>query len=219
MIETGKMPDMKGGEGSVLAEIIRTPLFKDMLNNSLSEIDPGRGSTTAKVIIWEDPQLILSLLASIPVMVNWIVAFIGELGNQTSEKFPPQLMKGFLANMWEDIDKDAMKECVKNYGRLMQGLLAESPGFRRAFLETLKGPVATGTGKGINSVVKYVNDINREDPTFLKKVFSGVVSEIDGKEFTEASTSLVNATLDQKLPVITWAWHLMKMRIKRKFKR
>jgi len=219
MIETGEMPDMKGGEGSVLAEIIRTPLFKDMLNTSLSEIDPGRGSTTAKVILWEDPQLILSLLASIPVMVNWIVAFMGELGNQTSEKFPPHLVKGFMANMWEDIDKDAAKGCVKNYGRLLQGLLADSPEFQRTLLEALKGPVATGTGKGINSAVKYVNDVNREDPTFLKKVLSGVVSEIDRKEFTEASTSMVDAVLDQKPPLFSWVWSLLKVRIKRKFGR
>lgn len=219
MIETGKMSDARDGEGSVLAEIIRTPLFKDMFNNYLSEIDPRRGAATAKVIIWEDPQLILSLLASIPVMVNWIIAFLGELGNQTSGKFSPHLVKGFMANIWEDIDKDAMEECVKSYGRLIKGLLDESPEFQRALLEVIKGPVAIGTGKGINSAVKYVNDINRQDPMFLKKVFSGVVSTIEGKEFVEASTSLVNAALDQKPPLVSWVWHLLKMRIKRKFGR
>jgi hypothetical protein len=219
MVETGKISEARDGEGSVLGEIIRTPLFKDMLNNYLSEIDPKRGSATAKVILWEDPQLVLSLLASIPVMVSWIVAFLGELGNQTSDKFSPQLVKGYMTSMWEDIDKDAMEECLKTYGRLIKGLLDESPEFQRAVLEAMKGPVAIGTGKGINSAVKYVNDINRQDPMFLKKVFSGVMSTIDGKEFAEASTSLVNAALDQKPPVVSWGWRLVKMRIKRKFGR
>jgi hypothetical protein len=219
MVETGKISEARDGEGSVLAEIIRTPLFKDMLNNYLSEIDPKRGSATAKVILWEDPQLVLSLLASIPVMVSWIVAFLGELGNQTSDKFSPQLVKGYMTSMWEDIDKDAMEECLKTYGRLIKGLLDESPEFQRAVLEAMKGPVAIGTGKGINSAVKYVNDINRQDPMFLKKVFSGVMSTIDGKEFAEASTSLVNAALDQNPPVVSWGWRLVKMRIKRKFGR
>ncbi|MBW2638272.1 MAG: hypothetical protein JRC86_12285 [Deltaproteobacteria bacterium] len=219
MAETGKMSEARAGDGSVLAEIIRTPLFKDMLNNYLREIDPRKGSATAKVILWEDPQLVLSLLASIPPMVNWIVAFLGELGNQTSDKFPPQLVKGYMANMWEDIDRDAMEECLKSYGRLIKGLLDESPEFQRALLEAIKGPVAIGTGMGINSAVKYVNDINRQDPVFLKKVFSGVVSTVDGKEFAEASTSLVNAALDQKPPLVSWVWHLLKVRIKRKFGR
>jgi hypothetical protein len=219
MVETGKISEARDGEGSVLGEIIRTPLFKDMLNNYLSEIDPKRGSATAKVILWEDPQLVLSLLASIPVMVSWIVAFLGELGNQTSDKFSPQLVKGYMTSMWEDIDKDAMEECLKTYGRLIKGLLDESPEFQRAVLEAMKGPVAIGTGKGINSAVKYVNDINRQDPMFLKKVFSGVMSTIDGKEFAEASTSLVNAALDQNPPVVSWGWRLVKMRIKRKFGR
>jgi hypothetical protein len=219
MVETGKRSDARDGEGSVLAEIIRTPLFKDILNNYLREIDPRRGAATAKVILWEDPQIVLSLLSSIPLMVNWIVAFLGELGNQTSDKFPPQLVKGYMENMWEDIDKDAIEECLKSYGKLVKGLLDESPEFQRAFLEAIKGPVAIGTGKGINAAVKYVNDINRQDPMFLKKVFSGVVSTIEGKEFAEASTSLVNAALDQKPPLVSWAWHLLKMRIKRKFGR
>jgi hypothetical protein len=219
MIETMKMSEARNGEGSVLAEIIRTPLFKDMLNNYLSEIDPRRGAASAKVILWEDPQLILSLLASIPPMLNWIIAFLGELGNQTSEKFPPQLVKGFMVNMWEDIDKDAMERCLKSYGRLIKGLLDESPEFQGALLEAIKGPVAIGTGKGINSAVRYINDINRQDPMFLKKVFSGVTSTIEGKEFTEASTSLINAALDQKPPLVSWVWHLLKMRIKRKFGR
>jgi hypothetical protein len=219
MIETMKVSDARDGEGSVLAEIIRTPLFKDMLNNYLSEIDPRRGAATAKVILWEDPQLILSILTSIPLMVNWIIAFLGELGNQTSDKFPPQLLKGFMVNMWEDIDKDAMEECLKNYGRLIKGLLDESPELQMALLEAMKGPVAIGTGKGINSVVRYINDINRQDPMFLKKVFSGVVSTIEGKEFAEASTNLVNAALDQKPPLVSWVWHLLKMRIKGKFGR
>lgn len=215
MIETGIMPDVKE-EGSVLAEIIRTPFFKDMLNNYLSEIDPRRGTATAKVLIWEDPQIVLSLLASIPVVINWIVAFIGELGNQASEKFSPQLVKAFVANMWEDIDKDAVETCLKGYGRLVGELIEESPEFRSALLDALKGPVARETGKRIHSAAKYVNDISREDPAFLKKVFSGVVAEIDGREFAEASTTLVNAALDQKIPLLSWAWHLLKTRMKRK---
>ena len=55
MIETGEISDVRDGEGSVLAEIIQTPLFKDMLNNYLSNIDPRKGPATAKVILWEDP--------------------------------------------------------------------------------------------------------------------------------------------------------------------
>lgn len=219
MIETGKMSEARGGEGSVLAEIIRTPLFKDILNNYLNDVDPRRGSTTAKVILWEDPQLVLSLLAAIPPMVNWIVAFLGELAKQTSDKFPPQLVTGFMTNLWEDIDKDTIEECVKSYGKLIKNLLDESPEFQRVLLEAIKGPVVIGTGKGINSAVKYVNDINRQDPLFFKKVFSGFASTIEGKEFAEASTSLVNAALDQKPPLVSWTWHLFKMRIKRKFGR
>jgi hypothetical protein len=213
MNETGRV------EGSVLAELIRTPLFKDMLNNCLSEIDPERGAATARTIIWEDPQLILSLVATLPHMINWMVLFLGELGNQTCEKFPPELLKRFGVQIWEDIDKDAVKTCSITYGKMIEDILRASPKFQDNLLAALKGPVASATGRGINNAVKYVNEIQRQDPLFVKEVLSEVISNIEGKAFAEASASLVDATLDQKLPLISWGWNLIKSRIRRRFTR
>jgi hypothetical protein len=219
MSQTKEMADIREQEGSVLAELIRTPLFKDIFNNCLNEIDPKRGAATARTLLWEDPQLIMSLLASLPAVLNWIVGFLAEIGNQTADKFPPELVKSFMRNILEDIDNDALRDCADNYGRLIKGLLDESPEFKTAVIETAKGPVASAAGKGINSAVKYVNELHRQDPMFIKDVLSGVISNIDGKEFAAASTNFMNAALDQKPPLFSWGWNLIAGRIKSRFKR
>jgi hypothetical protein len=141
------------------------------------------------------------------------------LGNQTFEKFPPELLKRFGVQIWEDIDKDAVKTCAITYGKMIEDILRASPEFRENLLAALKGPAASATGRGINKAVKYVNEIQRREPFFVKEMLSEVISSIEGKEFAKASASLVDATLDQKLPLISWGWNLIKSRIRRRFTR
>jgi hypothetical protein len=217
--ETRETLNNKDQQASVLAELIRTPLFKDMLNNCLSDIDPERGASTARTIIWEDPQLILSIVASLPLIVNWIITFLGEVGNQAAGKFPPQLIKSFASNIWQDIDRQAFKDCLNSYAGLIRGALKESPDLEKALIEAMKGPAAAAAGRGINSAVRYINKIHREDPLFMKDLISAAVSGIDGKELAEASTGIVNAALDQKPRLISWVWHLITGRIKSRFER
>lgn len=219
MEEIGEILNERAGEASVLAELIRTPLFKDMLNNCLSDIKPERGASTARSIIWEDPQLILSIVASIPLIINWIIVFLGEVGKQTAGKFPPQLVRSFVSNIWQDIDKQAFKDCVDTYTGLIRGALKEPPDYEKDLLEVMKGPVVEAAGRGINSAVRYINKIHCEDPRFMKDIISIVVSVIDRKELAEASTCIVNATLDQKPRLVSWGLHLIRGRIKRRFKR
>ncbi|TFG38447.1 MAG: hypothetical protein E4H39_00250 [Syntrophobacterales bacterium] len=219
MSETREMSAIDGEKGSVLAEIIRTPLFKEILNNSLRDIDPARGATAARTLLWEDPQLILSMVSALPLILNWIIEFLGEVGRQTSGKFSPQLMKSYGLAVGGDVNKEALRDCVDTYNRLIKELLNETPELQRAVLAAVKGPIASATGKGINSTVRYINVINREDPMYLQDLLSGVASNVDREEFATASTSLVNAVLDQKPPLFSWGWNLFAGRIKKKFKR
>lgn len=203
--------------GGVMAEIIRTPLFKEILNNYLNEIDPKAGAETARTLLWEDPELILSLLASVPSFMNWTVAFLNEIAKEASEKFPPQLLKQFLENMGTDIDKDMLGECAGNCTKLVKGVLDESPELESALLSAVKGPVAAATGRGLDNAARYVNEKQREDPAFLGDLFSGVVSKVDGREFSTAAASVANAVMDLKPPLVSWGWGLMKERIKKRF--
>lgn len=213
---------LTGGEersGSVMAEIIRTPLFKEILNNYLNEIDPKAGAETARTLLWEDPELILSLLASVPSFMNWTIAFLNEIAKEASEKFPPQLIKQLLENMGTDIDKDMFGECATNYGKLIRGVLEESPELEGVLLAAMKGPVAAAAGKGLDNAARYLNEKQREDPAFLGDVLSGVISRVDGREFSAAATSIANTVLDLKPPLFSWALKLMKERIIKRFGR
>jgi hypothetical protein len=43
-----------------------------------------------------------------------------------------------------------------------------------------------------------------------------VVANIDGDEFRDATHTIVNAVLDQKLHLFSWTWQLIRKRMKRR---
>jgi len=71
-------------------------------------------------------------------------------------------------------------------------------------------------GKGISSACRFVNEAGREDPQVVSRFVSDVVANIDGNELKDASHTIVNAFLDQKLHLISWTWQLLRKRMKRR---
>ncbi len=210
--------DGKDQEGGILKEILRTPLFKDILRDYLNNIDPKGGPVFVKTLVWEDPEVILSVMGALPAIINWVIGAISELAKQVGPAFPPQLLKSFIVNIGDDIDTDTLKDGLSAYGTLVKGVLDESPELGSALINAIKGPGVKAAGKGITSASRYINKIQREDPNLIGDIISGVISNIDEREFTKASMGLVNAVLDQKLPLVSWAWRLTSGRIRYKFR-
>jgi len=80
-------------EGGVLKEVLSTPFVKDIIRSNLQNIKPHKSHPLVMALIWQDPEIILSILGSIPPVVNSCVGALAEVGNQVNEKLSPELIR------------------------------------------------------------------------------------------------------------------------------
>jgi hypothetical protein len=72
-------------------------------------------------------------------------------------------------------------------------------------------------GGSVNGLSRFVNDITREVPGAFGRFFSSMFEEVDGKDLEKAAATIANALLDQKWRLASWAWRLVKGRVKKRF--
>jgi hypothetical protein len=116
----------------------------------------------------------------------------------------------------KDIDPDELKALVEAYVELGKKIWDVSPEFREAIGNALTKDAPPLIGQGISSACRFVNDVTKEDPQAVSRFVSDVAANIDGNEFRDATHSIANAFLDQKLHLFSWTWQLLRKRMKRK---
>ena len=203
-------------EGGVLKEVLSTPFVKDIIRSNLQNIKPDKSHPLVMALIWQDPEIILSILGSIPPVVNSCVGALAEVGNQVNEKLSPELIRDYFGSILNDIDTNEFKALTESYATMLKNLWEVSPEFREALANVITGDAPPLIGKGINSATRFINEVNKSDPRVVSKFVSDVVANIDGDEFKDATHTIVNAVLDQKRHLISWTWQLIRKRMKRR---
>lgn len=203
-------------EGGVMKEVLSTPFVKDIIRNNLQNIKPDKTHPVVNALIWQDPEIILSVLGSIPPVVNSCVGALGETGRQLNEKFSPRLLSDYVGSILKDIDTDELKALVDAYVEMGKNLWEASPEFREAVGKAITEDAPPLIGQGISSACRALNDISKEDPQVVSRLVSDVVKNIDGDALKDATHTIVNAFLDQKLHLISWTWQLLRKRMKRR---
>ncbi|MFA5322031.1 MAG: hypothetical protein WC373_05100 [Smithella sp.] len=203
-------------EGGVMKEVLSTPFVKDIIRSNLNSIKPDKSHPLVMALIWQDPEVILSILGSIPPVVNSCVGALAEVGNQVNEKLSPELIKEYFASILKDIDADEFKVLAEAYATLIKNLWEASPELRDTLAKAVTDDAPPLIGKGINSATCFINEVNKTDPRVVSKFVSDVVAHIDGDELRDATHTIVNAVLDQKLHLISWTWQLLRKRMKRR---
>jgi hypothetical protein len=95
------------GTSRILRELLRTPSFKKSINVVLSDLDPENARLLAQVLVWEDVEFFLSLVNSLPVLLNVLVELLVELVRQL-DNFPDELISGFVAGIIDGLDADGL---------------------------------------------------------------------------------------------------------------
>ena len=203
-------------EGGVLKEVLSTPFVKDIIRSFLQSRKPDKTHPLVMTLIWQDPEVILSILGSIPPVVNSCVGALAEVGNQINEKLSPELIKEYFASILKDIDTDELKAFADSYAKLVKNIWDVSPELRDVLAKTVTDDAPPLIGKGITSAAHFINEVNKSDPRKVGKFVSDVVANIDGDEFRDATHTIVNAVLDQKLHLFSWTWQLLRKRMKRR---
>lgn len=203
-------------EGGVMKEVLSTPFVKDIIRNNLQNIKPDKTHPVVNALIWQDPEIILSVLGSIPPVVNSCVGALGETGRQLNEKFSPRMLSDYVGSILKDIDTDELKALVDAYVEMGKNLWEASPEFREAVGKAIAEDAPPLIGQGISSACRAVNEISKNDPRAVSKFLSDVSDNIEGHALRDATHTIVNAVLDQKLYLFSWTWQLLKKRFSRR---
>ncbi len=100
--------EQAGALPRVMRELIRTPMFRELLKLNLQESPPGTAAELARTILWEDVDVTLSLLGSSPQAVNFVCEFLVEAGRQF-QNFPAEVLQIFIRQMGEKVDLENLQ--------------------------------------------------------------------------------------------------------------
>ena len=182
MAQEGIGSEVAGGVGArVLREVIRTPAFLEIIKTNISGLDPEDARAMVRTFLREDVNLSLSLMGTSPVVLNYLVEAILELGRQLAG-FPPALLDTFISQMASEIDSGALKEIPRVYGPLLERVL-ESPERQEAFAASL--------GRLVTSSARLLNRSISRNPYFLRDVLASV----DMKEVLWAILSICRSIM------------------------
>lgn len=241
-VQTGALP-------RVLRELIRTPLFRELLKLNLKESPPGSAAELARTILMEDVDITLSLLGSSPQALNFLSEFLLEAVKQF-QNFPPEMLREFLRQMSERVDKETLQALPVAFSQLADDLVWVDPETVRALksglaaaansalwaasgvltrLETAPGtaPMAKEKGAGLDpeALAGLINTSVRSLGRALAErpgYLREVVSHIDSKAVRKAADGALNAFIEARIPLLSmaaWACRAFCRVIKAKLKR
>jgi hypothetical protein len=131
----------------IMRELIRTPKFKESIIILLNSIDPPSARSLVRTLFWQDPGLLMSIMGSLPAMINVGSEALAEMVVQMNN-MPAPLLQDFLNRVVAGIDGAALGEGVGGMismllslnlaepdGVLKKGLTALGEGFSRGYAE------------------------------------------------------------------------------------
>lgn len=118
--------EASGAAPRIARELLRTPLFKDLIVTSLNDAGSGNPRELVKTLIWEDSAFTLGVLGKLPQGIGYLAAFLDELGQQL-QNVPPEILKEFVFLIGENLDKEAIASVPRSFAPLLNKLLWEDP--------------------------------------------------------------------------------------------
>lgn len=202
---------MNGGDGipltqaggSVLKELMGTPFIKELLWNALVDIDPANGSKLVRDLLWEDVGVALSAVDGLPAVLNYLIGAFSELIIQVEDKFPPAMLMAVVQAIRDDLDTEPLKRAGSSLARLAQGLIRDTGGDPPAAI-----------GKAITSAARRINTLHAQDPTRIPAYVQAVIANIDAREVSRTTATVLNAVLDQRPPLVSWAAQMLAGRVR-----
>ncbi len=117
----------------ILRQLISTPKFKETVITLLNAVDPPAARRLVRTIFWQDPGLLMSVLGTLPDILNTAFQAMAEAAAQMNS-MPAPLLNDLLHRIVEGIDGAALGEAVGGLVRmgLLLELSEEESGLRRS---------------------------------------------------------------------------------------
>jgi len=191
-------------KSNVVKEILATPFVKDLIRANLKSVANESDQSLVRTLLWEDPEVSLAVLSTLPHLVNRCTGALSEAGREIDEKFSPELLKSYLAAMGNDINTDNITTCAVVWGRIITNLWEASPEFRESVANYLSQNLPRLLGTGITTAARFINEIDRQDPRAVSRFVSNTLDNTDGKEVEAAARIVFNAVLDHRSRFLSW---------------
>ncbi len=107
MEEASSCPGMLDMSNRILKELLRTPKFKAQVKVVLNSLDPPAAAELVRTIMWEDPELFLSMVGVFPELLNAMLTGGREL-TERMDQYPAPLLAAFVAQIIDKLDGEAL---------------------------------------------------------------------------------------------------------------
>lgn len=204
MDETSPTPEPAHGlSENLLREVLRTPPLKELILLQMKGIDPDNASGLVRTMMWEDPDVSMSLFGSLPDMVNWLLEFLLELGRQLDD-LPEPFLGEILKVLGEDVNRERLQEIPVIYARLIQRLVlgGEDSGGQALAPDQLD---AESLGRVLNRLLTLSNAARRSRKVTVKEQFRVVLSQLDRREVLTAAGDMLKSAAAMGWAFITWS--------------
>jgi len=123
----------------ILRQLIRTPKFKETVITLLNAVDPPAARRLVRTIFWQDPGLLMSVMGTLPAILNTAFQALAEVAAQMNS-MPAPLLQDLLHRIVEGLDGAALGEAAGGLVKmgLSLGLSDKDSGLRRS-LSSLRG--------------------------------------------------------------------------------
>lgn len=135
---------MAGAGARLLAEIIKTPAFAELIKINAFELEPESAASFVHTLLWQDSALALSMAGAIPLYINYLAEAALELGRSLST-FPQPLLEDFLTRIIDGIDTGKIARVPDTFQPLSQTALGS---------ERLRQRVADSVQSSVNALFK-----------------------------------------------------------------
>ena len=178
----GGLEDETGASPRVMKQLLRTPAFKELLNMNIKDMNPQDAREMAKTLLWEDSSLSYGAMGNLSQGLNFMTAFLDELGQQL-QSVPPHLLREFARGMVSNLDKEVLINILQSYSYLLEALFWKDPESRQYLRD---GAVET-----INSAMRLSSQAFEELHTEQREgeILEGE-KEVDPEALGELVTSL-----------------------------
>jgi hypothetical protein len=113
----------------IVKVLLKRPAFKENVRSLLNGVDPDNARELARTVLWEDPEIILSLMGALPSIANSTIRFLDEIILQVRDKYSPELLHGFLEEIMREFDGEAMRSIKDNISTMVnEGYFTYDPG-------------------------------------------------------------------------------------------
>lgn len=101
----------------ILGELLKKPAFKETLKLILGSIDEENAPELVSTLIWQDLEVVLSVVGALPHLANAVINILHETAVQM-ESFPAGMLEGLVRQIVEDVDTGKLRETMESLSAL-----------------------------------------------------------------------------------------------------